>query len=229
MPRRKEPSGWWDRPDRPKPQSRRNVGPGKQYSSFEEFEKDLSKRYDEVDAKAKEHRDNEMATIAMDEKKHAVRTKNGVLKSLARSLSRKLTGNALNQDKAAGSTSGPSASEMRAAGAYVADLVEANIAWREIFAAGYGQRQLTEGGFSLEALQVAGCKEHGITAGLLRQAGFPASALLNAGFSSDGLLRAGYGLCPKGGGECKHVMKGDDGNGHPTHTVCSKCGAMHRA
>ena len=64
MPRRKEPSGWWDRPDRPKPQSRRNVGPGKQYSSFEEFEKDLSKWYDEVDAKAKEHRDNLLADCA---------------------------------------------------------------------------------------------------------------------------------------------------------------------
>lgn len=102
----------WDAPDRPKPQSRRNVGPGKQYADFQEFEVDLQKWYDEAAKKKKARQAEENAQIALDEKKR-------------------------------------------------------------------------EG-------------------------------------------KAAPGECAMGG-QCNHIMKGDDGSGHPTHTACSKCGSTRRA
>ena len=102
----------YDKPDRPKPQSRRNVGPGKQYTDFDAFERDLQQWYDEAAAKKKARQAQEKAQIALDERKR--------------------------EGKAA-----PDECAM--------------------------------------------------------------------------------------GGKCNHVMQGDDGRGHPTHTVCSKCGSTHRA
>jgi hypothetical protein len=193
------------------------------YADFQAFESDLQAWYDEAAAKKKERMGREMAMVAMDEKKRdvaAARAKSGPIRSLVRALSRKLSG------KAAPSK----ASEMRAAGARVAELVQAGCTWREIFElSAYRRDALAEGGFVLQDLKVAGCRQCQITATLLRGAGFPAVELLEAGFSEKALLRADYDLCPSGGGECNHVMHGDDGSGHPTHTVCSKCGATHRA
>jgi hypothetical protein len=56
-------------PDRPKPQSRRNVGPGKQYADFDVFEKDLQAWYDEAAAKKKARKDEEKAQIALEQRK----------------------------------------------------------------------------------------------------------------------------------------------------------------
>ena len=110
-PRREEPT-LYDQPDRPKPQSRRNVGPGLKYADFQEFERDLQAWYDEAAAKKKERKDGAKAQVALDRRKQ-------------------------------------------------------------------------EG-------------------------------------------KAAHDECVKGG-KCNHVMQGNDGSGHPTHTVCSKCGATHRA
>ena len=102
----------WDMPKRPKPQSRKNVGPGKQYPDYDAFNKDEQAWYDEAAKIKKERQKKEQAQIALDQKKR-------------------------------------------------------------------------EG-------------------------------------------KALPGECAMGG-QCNHVMHGDDGSGHPTHTKCSKCGSMHRA
>ena len=110
-PRREEPSTH-DQPARPKPQSRRNVGPGLKYPDFAEFERDLQAWYNEAAANKKARHDREMKQVALEKRKR--------------------------EGKAA-----------------------------------------------------------------------PDECVM--------------------GGKCTHVMHGDDGSGHPTHTVCSKCGSMHRA
>lgn len=102
----------YDQPDRPKPQSRRNVGPGNKYKDFADFERDLQLWYDEAAAKKKKRLAHEKAQVALDQRKR--------------------------EGKAA-----PDECAM--------------------------------------------------------------------------------------GGKCNNVMQGNDGSGHPTHTVCSKCGSMHRA
>ena len=53
----------WDMPKRPKPQSRKNVGPGKQYPDYDAFNKDEQAWYDEAAKIKKERQKKEQAQL----------------------------------------------------------------------------------------------------------------------------------------------------------------------